>query len=286
MLVAVVGDRGLFGREMYSLLVSKGQEAVGFNRTNLDLSATAEKLTEAVYGADVIINAVAYTQVDAAENHADEARLVNGQYAGKLAQVSKSLGAKFIQISTDYVFPGNSRFPISRSSPTSPINEYGASKLLGEQLVSQSGANYQIFRTAWLYGAGGNCFPKTIAKNLLDRGVVEVVNDQIGQPTWSKDLAEVIYSHIHNPQNERVVHAVASDSASWFEFAKAIASSLPSSRTFSVEPISSLRPARGATRPTYSVLDNSETNGPTIGNWLDRWKVAAPEILESIQQLE
>lgn len=283
MLVAVVGDKGLFGREMYSLLVSKGQEAVGFNRTNLDLSATAEKLTEAFSGADVIINAVAYTQVDAAENRTDEARLVNGDYAGKLAHVSKSLGAKFIQISTDYVFPGNSSVQISTDSPTSPVNEYGASKLLGEQLVSQSGADYQIFRTAWLYGAGGRCFPGTIAKLLLDRGVVEVVSDQIGQPTWSRDLAEVIYSHIQNPQNERVVHAVASGSASWFEFAEAIASSLPRSRTFSVEPISSLRHAEGAARPTYSVLENSKTNGPIIGNWLDRWKVAAPEILESIQ---
>jgi dTDP-4-dehydrorhamnose reductase len=283
MLVAVVGDKGLFGQEMYSLLVSRGQEVVGLNRSNLDLSATSEKITEAVSGADVIINAVGYTQVDAAENHADEARVVNGLYAGKLARVSESIGAKFIQISTDYVFPGTSRVPISMDSPTSPINEYGASKLLGEQLVSQSGADYQIFRTAWLYGAGGKCFPRTIAKHLLVSGIVEVVNDQIGQPTWSKDLAEVIYSHIQNPQNERVVHAVASGSASWFEFAEAIASSLPSSRALSVEPISSLRTPKGAARPTYSVLDNSETNGPIIGNWLDRWKAAAPEILESIQ---
>jgi dTDP-4-dehydrorhamnose reductase len=271
---------------MYSLLLSRGDNVVGFNRSNLDLSQTSEGLTEAIFRADVLINAVAYSQVEAAEDNKDEARLVNGEYAGKLARVAKALGAKFIQISTDYVFPGDSRVPISTDSPTSPINEYGTSKLLGEQLVAESGADYQIFRTAWLFGAGGKCFPRTIAKRLIGGGEVKVVNDQIGQPTWSRDLAEVIYSHVHKPFNERVVHAVASGSASWFDFAEAIASSLPGSQTFQVKPISSLSPAKGAVRPAYSVLDNTATNGPIIGNWLDRWKVAAPEVLSSIQELD
>jgi dTDP-4-dehydrorhamnose reductase len=286
MLVAVVGDRGLFGQDMYSLLLSRGDNVVGFNRSNLDLSQTSEGLTEAIFRADVLINAVAYTQVDAAEDNKDEARLVNGEYAGKLARVAKALGAKFIQISTDYVFPGDLRVPISTDNPTSPINEYGNSKLLGEQLVAESGADYQIFRTAWLFGAGGKCFPRTIAKCLIGGGEVRVVNDQIGQPTWSRDLAEVVYSHVHKPLNERVVHAVASGSTSWFDFAEAIASSLPGSQTFQVKPISSLSPAKGAVRPAYSVLDNTATNGPIIGNWLDRWKVAAPEVLSSIQKLD
>jgi dTDP-4-dehydrorhamnose reductase len=96
----------------------------------------------------------------------------------------------------------------------------------------------------------------------------------------------VIYSHIHNYQNERVVHAVASGSASWFDFAGAIASSLPGSQTHQIKPISSLSPGKGAVRPAYSVLDNTGTDGPIIGNWLDRWKLAAPEVLSSIQKLE
>jgi dTDP-4-dehydrorhamnose reductase len=286
MLVAVIGDRGLFGREMYSLLLSKGDKVVGFNRSNLELSESWEELTDTISRADVLINAVAYTQVDAAESNKGEARLVNGEYAGKLARVAKALGAKFVQISTDYVFPGDSRVPTSKDSPTSPVNEYGASKLLGEQLVAESGADYQIFRTAWLYGAAGNCFPRIIAKRLLEGGAVEVVSDQMGQPTWTRDLAEVIYSHIHKPCNERVVHAVASGSASWFDFANAISSSLPGSQTFSVRAISSSGNARGAVRPAYSVLDNTDTDGPIIGNWLDRWKLAAPEILSSIQEFE
>jgi dTDP-4-dehydrorhamnose reductase len=271
---------------MCSLLLSKGDKVVGFNRSNLELSQSRKELTDTISRADVLINAVAYTQVDAAESNKDEARLVNGEYAGKLARVAKALGAKFIQISTDYVFAGDSSVPISKDSPTSPINEYGASKLLGEQLVAESGADYQIFRTAWLYGAGGNCFPRTIAKRLLNSGAVEVVSDQMGQPTWSRDLAELIYSHIHNPWRERVVHSVASGSASWFDFAEAIASSLPGSQTFQIKPISSFSPAKGAVRPAYSVLDNTGTDGPIIGNWLDRWKVAAPEVLSSIQKFE
>ena len=286
MLVAVIGDKGLLGKDLTSLLLSKGDKVVGFSRSNLDLSISSDELADEISQADVIINAVAYTQVDAAEDHKDEARLVNGVYAGKLAQVAKTLRAKFIQISTDYVFPGDSSVPIATNDPTSPSNEYGASKLLGEQLVAESGADYQIFRTAWLYGAGGNCFPKAIAKRLLESGHVEVVNDQIGQPTWSKDLAHVIYSHIHNPFNERIVHAVSSGSTSWFGFAEAIASSVPGLPAFTIQPISSLYLENRVVRPAFSALDNTGTSGPIIGNWLDRWKVAAPEILSSIQEFK
>ena len=283
MRVAVIGDRGLFGQDMHSLLKTEGEIVVGFNRSNLDLSQSTIQIAKTIISADVIINAVAFTQVDAAEDKTDEANLVNGRYAEKLATVAEALGAKFMYISTDYVFSGTSPNPVPVDAPTSPINAYGSSKLLGEKLVEESGAEFQIFRTAWLYGAGGKCFPKSIAKQLLESGGAKVVNDQIGQPTWTKDLARVVYSHIKNPQNEKVVHAVSSGSASWIEFAQAIANSLSQFESFTLEPISTSRVARSAARPSYSVLDNKGTNGPIIGNWLDRWKAAAPEILSSAQ---
>jgi len=286
MLVVVVGDKGMFGQDMVSLLRSRGENVATFNRSNLELSQSTVQIAESISKADVIINAVAFTKVDSAEDQRDEANLVNGEYAGKLALAAKNLGAKFIQISTDYVFSGTAHTPFSVDAPTMPANAYGASKLLGEDMVSNSGSNYQIFRTAWLYGAGGNCFPKRIAKQLLESGVANVVSDQIGQPTWSKDLAEVVYSHIKNPLNERVVHAVASGSASWFEFAEAVASCLSRHHTFTIERVSSRDIVTRAHRPSYSVLDNSGTKGPIIGNWLDRWKVAAPEILSSVQEFE
>jgi dTDP-4-dehydrorhamnose reductase len=283
MLFAVVGNKGMFGQDMFSLLQAHGQQVLGFNRSNLDLGSSVNQLAETITGVDVIINAAAYTKVDAAEDNQSEANLVNGELAGKLAQVAKLLGARFIQVSTDYVFPGTASYPIKTTDQTSPVNSYGESKLLGENLVSQSGANYQIFRTAWLFGAQGNCFPKSIVKKLLDVGEVDVVSDQLGQPTWTKDLAEVIYQHSLNEFSEPIVHATSSGSASWFDFAEAIANSLPNPTGYKVRPISSSDLELQAIRPGYSVLDNTETEGPIIGNCFERWKVAAPEILASIE---
>ena len=283
MLFAVIGDKGMFGQDMCSLLKSQSEEVVGFNRSNLDLSQSAETLAQAISKADVVINAVAYTEVDEAEENQAEANLVNGEYAGKLAQVAKLLSAKLMHISTDYVFPGTSHSPIKATNQTSPVNAYGRSKLLGENLISQSGSNYRIFRTSWLYGAFGNCFPKTIAKKLIDTAEVGVVADQFGQPTWTKDLAEVIYHHSLNDYSEPIVHASASGVASWFDFAEAIADSLQNPTGHKVRRISSSDLELRAKRPGYSVLDNTDTEGPIIGNWLDRWRVAAPEILASIK---
>jgi len=283
MLFAVVGDKGMFGQDMFSLLQANGQNVLGFNRSNLDLGISVEELARAIGGVDVIINAVAFTKVDSAENHQAEANLVNGELAGKLAVVSKQLRARFMHVSTDYVFPGTASSPIKTTDQTSPLSAYGRSKLLGESLVSQSGASYQIFRTAWLFGARGNCFPKSIAKKLLDVGRVDVVSDQFGQPTWTKDLAEVIYQHSLNEFSEPIVHATSSGSASWFDFAEAIANSLPNPTGYKVRPISSSDLELQAIRPGYSVLDNTETEGPIIGNCFERWKVAAPEILASIE---
>jgi dTDP-4-dehydrorhamnose reductase len=279
---AVIGDRGMFGQEISALLQSSGEQIWGFNRTNMDLSSSAQELSEVIAKADVIINAVAFTNVDAAEGSTAQARLVNGEYVEKLAQVGLILDAKIVHISTDYVFSGSAPTPIGTRAITRPINAYGASKLYGEQLLSNSGARFQIFRTAWLYGATGDCFPKAIAKNLLETGRCDVVNDQLGQPTWTRDLAEVVYKHCLEEYDETLVHAVASGSASWFEFAQAIASCLPNPESYKINSISSTDLVSRAIRPSFSVLDNSQTTGPVIGNWLERWKVASPQILASI----
>ncbi len=280
---AVIGDKGMFGHEMASLLRSRGETTSGYNRLNLDLASSVEQIASTISTVDVIVNAVAYTKVDEAEDNQVDASLVNGEYARKLAQVAKLLGAKLMHVSTDYVFPGTASSALKTTDQTSPVNAYGQSKLLGEGLIYQSGANFQIFRTAWLYGAFGNCFPKSIAKKLYAAGEVDVVDDQFGQPTWTKDLAEVIYHHSLNDFSESIVHASASGVASWFDFAEAIADSLPNPTGYKVRRISSSDLELRAKRPGYSVLDNTDTEGPIIGNWLDRWRVAAPEILASIK---
>ena len=282
---AVIGDRGLLGSEMCLLLNRQGEDVQGFNRSNIQLSSSPEELAAVISGADVLINCVAYTNVDGAEKDWELANLVNGEYAGKLAETAALLGAKMIQISTDYVFAGTSGSAAKTSESINPINAYGRSKALGEERVTDSGAKFQIFRTAWLYGSKGACFPRSIAKKLLDSGSVKVVNDQFGQPTWTKDLCNVIYDHSLHDYSEPVVHAVASGSTDWFTFAEAVADALPETASYEVSAISSTELHQSATRPAFSVLENSQTRGPVIGEWMERWKTASSEIVESVNQI-
>ena len=275
----VIGDKGLFGSEMVAYLEAKGEMVLRFNRSNLGLDELAESLARQIGPADVLVNAIGFTAVDKAESELYEANTVNGIYAGKLAQVAAILGAKFFHISTDYVFDGESETAYGTSAETNPQSVYGKSKELGEQLVAQSDANYTIFRTAWLYGAKGKNFAKTIAKKLTETGAVKVVNDQIGTPTWTRDLAEVVYAHGVHDFNEKIVHAVASGSGSWFDFAREVAATLSEGDKYFLSPVSTEEFPTAAKRPAFSVLDNSENKGPIIGNWRERWKVAAPEVL-------
>lgn len=275
----VVGDRGLFGSEMAAFLEVKGEKVSRFNRLNLDLEESPETIAGQIGVADVIVNAVGFTSVDNAEAELYEASTANGIYAGKLAEVASIIGVKFFHISTDYVFDGLSITPYGVKAETNPLSVYGKSKELGEELVAQSGANYTIFRTSWLYGAKGNNFAKNIAKKLVDQGSVKVVNDQVGTPTWTRDLAEVVYAHGCTDFDERIVHAVASGSGSWFDFAREVANELPDGDKYFLSPVSTGEFPTAAKRPAFSVLDNLETMGPIIGDWRERWRVAAPEVL-------
>jgi dTDP-4-dehydrorhamnose reductase len=274
-----VGDKGLFGSEMTALLEAKGEKVFGFNRANLDLEESPETIAGQIGPADVLVNAVGFTEVDKAEAELYEANTVNGIYAGKLAEVASILGTKFFHISTDYVFDGQSIIPYGVRAKTNPLSIYGRSKELGEQLVSQSGSNYTIFRTSWLYGAKGSNFAKTIATKLVDQGAAKIANDQVGTPTWTRDLAEVVYEHGVNDFDERIVHAVASGSGSWFDFATEVANKLPDGDKYFLSPVSTEEFPTAAKRPGFSVLDNSETTGPIIGDWQERWRVAAPVVL-------
>ena len=232
----------------------------------------------------MIVDAVASTAGDQAEQDPDRANRINGEYAGKLARVSALTGARFIHVSTDYVFDGSAGRPISPFEGLNPINAYGRSKALGESLVADSGTDHVILRTAWLYGKNGNCFPKNIAKELLAGESVSIVSDQFGQPTWTQDLAEIALAHSLNNFGERVVHAVSSSETSWYDFAVAIGESAMNRQSAGIQPVGTSEYRTLARRPAYSVLDNTKTQGPIIGDWLERWKVAAPEILGSVQK--
>jgi dTDP-4-dehydrorhamnose reductase len=270
---AVIGDRGMFGTEMVDLLNSEQRQVKGFNRDSIYLGASVADLAKQLQGFDVVINAVAYTAVDKAESELELANLVNGEYAGKLAQAAKSVGAKLMHISTDYVFDGSAISPYPTNAPTNPKSVYGSSKLLGENLISEFASNYTIFRTAWLYGEHGRCFPKVIFEKASESEPLRVVNDQFGQPTWTKDLALQVLAYSDLVDSPKIVHAVSSGKTNWFEFAKEIVGEYP------IEPVSSSEFVTPAKRPGYSVLDNSSDVVPPIGNWRDRWRVAKSEIL-------
>jgi dTDP-4-dehydrorhamnose reductase len=276
---AVIGDRGMFGADLVEQLQLAGQSVMGFNRENLDLSKDIDSLAQQIRSADIIVNAVGYTAVDRAESEPEAAAIVNADYAQKLALVAKKLGSRYFHISTDYVFEGLTSKPYGVNAPTNPQTAYGKSKLLGENLVLESGADCVVFRTSWLYGKSGECFPKRIARQLNEQGAAKVVHDQIGSPTWTKDLAEVVIQHGAHNFNERIVHASAAGSVSWFGFAREIAQSMPNGDQYFIGSVATEEFEAIAKRPAFSVLDNSETSGPIIGPWEERWHVAATEVL-------
>ena len=138
----------------------------------------------------VLVNAAAYTAVDQAESEPEAALKINSDAPAVMADEAKRLGALFITYSTDYVFDGKSASPYSETDPTGPLNVYGASKLSGERAVEDVGGNYLIFRTSWVYGARGKNFLKTILKLAAERSELRIVDDQVGAPTWSRDLAD------------------------------------------------------------------------------------------------
>jgi dTDP-4-dehydrorhamnose reductase len=270
---AVIGSRGMLGSEMMLVLADHGHEVLGFNRENLNLDDSVEGIARQLEGVDAVVNAVAYTAVDKAESESELANLVNGDYAGKLASASKIVGAKFLHTSTDYVFDGDSDVPYTPDAIPNPQGAYGRSKLLGEKLIEQSGSNYTIFRTAWLYGAHGRCFPKVIYQKTFRAEPLRVVNDQFGQPTWTKDLAEQILSYAQLEHAPAIVHCVSSGKASWFDFATEVVGDYP------IEPVSSGEFVTAAKRPKYSVLDNSSDLVAPIADWKDRWLAAKEEVL-------
>jgi dTDP-4-dehydrorhamnose reductase len=272
---AVIGDRGMFGTEMVQLLTPQHIEVTGFNRHSMDLNASIDDLARQLKDFDVIINAVAYTAVDKAESELEVVNLVNGVYAGKLARVAKTVGAKFMHISTDYVFDGSATNPYPTNAPTKPQSAYGSSKLMGETLIAESGANYTIFRTAWLYGKHGRCFPKVMFEKAFKKEPLRVVNDQYGQPTWTKDLAQQVLAFADLVDAPEIVHAVSSGKTTWFEFAKEIVGDYP------IDPLSSSEFVTPAKRPSYSVLDNTSDFVEPIGDWRERWQVAKTDLLEA-----
>jgi dTDP-4-dehydrorhamnose reductase len=217
------------------------------------------------------INCAAYTAVDKAESEKDAAFRINGDAPGYLANACRNTGARFIHISTDYVFDGSSATPLKEDDSTAPINIYGASKLEGEKQALQAHPDGTvIIRTSWVYSEFGNNFVKTMIRLMTERPAINVVDDQIGSPTYAADLAAAILQIITGPHFVPGTYNYSNEGEiSWYEFALAIRKLIGSSCT--VSPIASANYPTPARRPHYSLLDKTlikKTYGLSIPGWL------------------
>jgi dTDP-4-dehydrorhamnose reductase len=241
----------MLGTDLLAALT--GREAMGLSHAQLDVT-DAVAVARATRGFDVIINAAAYTKVDDAETHESDAHRINALGAANLARAAATHGARLVQISTDYVFDGTATNPYPEDAPLNPVSAYGRTKADGERLVLESnpGATY-ILRTAWLYGQHGPNFARTMLRLAVERDTVDVVTDQVGQPTWTSDLADQIVAMIDAKAPVGIYHGTNSGKASWYDFARAVFrfAGLDPDR---VNPTGSGQFVRPAPRPSYSVL--------------------------------
>ncbi|ADG05613.1 dTDP-4-dehydrorhamnose reductase [Kyrpidia tusciae] len=253
MKIIVTGANGQLGCDLIRVLETEAT-VVPFSHRDLDV-ADNDRVSQVIEDVrpEVVIHAAAYTRVDEAERDPDEAFRVNAIGARNVAAAAEAVGAKVVYVSTDYVFDGK-KPSYSEFDTPSPINVYGRSKLAGEQMTALFNRRHFIVRTSWLYGRNGKNFVKTMLELARQGKPVRVVNDQIGSPTYTMDLARFI-GRLISTNLFGTYHASNSGSCSWYEFAKAIFEEAGFSDV-QVEPISSRELARAAARPAFSVLDH------------------------------
>ena len=247
----VTGARGMLGSDLVEALF--GRDVTLLGRSELDVT-DRDAVFAAVEGHDVVVNAAAWTAVDAAETDEEAALAVNGTAVGLLGEATAASGAKLVTVSTDYVFAGDAVAPYSEDAPYAPLNAYGRTKAVGERaaLAANPRGTY-VVRTAWLYGRHGANFPRTMLGLAATRDTFSVVADQVGQPTWTLDLAHRIVDLVDADAPAGVYHGTASGQASWFEFAQETLrlAGLDPERVLPTDSSSFVRPAP---RPAYSVL--------------------------------
>jgi dTDP-4-dehydrorhamnose reductase len=270
MRILLTGRTGQVGWELERRLAPLGK-LFAFDRAALDLAAPDQivaRMREAK--PDLIVNAAAYTAVDRAESEPELATQVNGVAPGILAEEAKRLGAVLIHYSTDYVFDGAKSAPYRESDSPSPVNAYGKSKLQGERSIQASGCRHLILRTSWIYGTRGNNFLLTILRLARERSELHVVDDQIGAPTWCRDIAAATTQLATGSAAgcaEGLFHLTASGATSWCGFAREILKA--SGIETPVKAISTGEYPTAARRPANSLLSCEAI--------LARWKLALPE---------
>lgn len=267
----------MLGTDLQTVLA--GQDVTALGRSDLDVTEL-DAVRAAVAGHDVVINAAAYTKVDDAESDEDAAFAVNATGAKNLAIAAREAGAKLIQVSTDYVFDGAATSPYAETAPRAPISAYGRTKAAGEELATaEHPEGTYIVRTAWLYGQHGPNFAATMLRLAGSHPTVSVVVDQLGQPTWTADLARQIVLLAESDAPAGAYHGTNSGQGSWFDFTQAIFSEagLDPERVLPTDSTAFVRPAP---RPSYSVLGHDAWAAAGLPEMRD-WREALADAVAS-----
>jgi len=276
----VVGANGMLGQDLTTLLTERGETVAGLDRDTVDIT-DAKASAGIAHGFDVVVNCAAYTAVDRAEEEEAAAFAVNAVGAANVARESRAAGARLVHVSTDYVFDGAGAAPYEEDAPLAPRSAYGRTKAAGEWAVRAECPDHLVVRTAWLYGANGPCFPPTIVRLARERGAVGVIDDQIGQPTWTVDLADLLHRLVAAGAPAGTYHGTSSGRTSWYGLATAAVRSAGLDPSV-VHPTTSAAFVRPAPRPAFSVLGHAALDAvgvEPIDDWARRWVVAADAVL-------
>ncbi len=279
----VTGAGGLLGRDVVGLL-GPGRPVTALTRAELDVT-DAGAVEAAVAGHDVVVHCAAWTAVDDAEDHEPQAFAVNAVGASNVARACAAAGARLVHVSTDYVFgeplglrPGERPAPWAEDAPVAPRSAYGRTKAAGEWAVrALLPDGHWVLRTAWLYGEHGPNFVRTMARLEAQRELLDVVDDQTGQPTWSLDLAHRIVDVVTTGAPAGTYHATSSGSTTWFGLARAVFGLLGADPA-RVRPTDSAAYPRPAPRPSWSVLGHDRWAAaglPPLPHWEDSLRRAA-----------
>ena len=277
----VTGAKGMLGTDAVALIRDRGHDVTGVDLGDLELT-DADAVRAALADVDVVLNCAAWTAVDDAETQEETALLVNSTIPAVIAGAAADAGSRLVHISTDYVFAGDATSPYREDAPTAPRSAYGRTKDAGEKEVRAALPDaHLVVRTAWLYGAHGACFPRTIARVAAERGTISVVDDQVGQPTWTRDVADLVVRLVEADAPAGTYHATSSDQTSWFGFAQRVVEAAGLDPAI-VTPTDSQAFQRPAPRPAYSVLGHDALDRvgiAPIGPWEQRWAEASAEVL-------
>lgn len=283
----ITGANGQLGWELQRTRPDNW-EVIALSRTDLDITdSAAVAAVFQKYQPDLVINTAAYTAVDKAEAEKDAAYEVNAVGAAHIAKAAENSQARLIQISTDFVFNGSKSRPYLPAEKTNPISVYGASKLQGEQAVSaETMGRALILRTGWVYSSHGSNFVKTMLKLMAERDGINIVADQVGTPTWARDLAKTIYRFANIRDMHGIYHWTDAGVASWYDFAIAIQEEAHQLGILqSLIPIIPIRTEdypTAAKRPPYSVLDKT-TTWQTLGYTAAHWRVSLRQMLMEVR---